>query len=304
MKGDRPRIVVVGSMVMDLVFRVGRRPGPGETAAGNEFGMFLGGKGFNQAIAARRLGAEVTICGRVGPDQFGDMFLAKLQSEGIKAFVTRDDAGTGVASPVVEATGENSIIGVPRANGRVAPEDVDRAAEAIAAADVLMLQFEIPEDTSRHAARIAGRSGTLVVLDPAPVQRGAERFGVPIDYIVPNEVEAHILTGRLIPEEQAAVLLPETRRGVVISLGAHGAFAVDRAAMNYYEAYKVEVVDSTGAGDAFRAGLAVRLAEGATFNEAVLFANACGALACTILGAEPSMPGRAAVEKLMAQRGT
>jgi len=292
----------------------------------DDFGVFLGGKGFNQAVAARRLGADVIMVGRVGRDQFGEMFLAKLKEEGIDpARVTRDpEAGTAIASPVIDASGQNSIIAAPRANMRVTLDDALAAEEQIAAADVLMLQFEIPPAASRTAAEIAGKRGTLVLLDPAPARHGGQGEsrnqnpesriqncmpGQPttrpldhfhIDYLVPNEVEAHMLTGKMTPEEAGAVLLPETRRGVVISLGEQGAMAVDRAALNRFPAHRVKVVDTTGAGDAFRAGLAVKIAEGSSLEEAVRFANACGALACTIMGAEPSMPKLDAVERFLA----
>jgi ribokinase len=301
MKGSRPRVCVVGSFVIDLVFKVKRRPGPGETMLADDFGMFLGGKGFNQAIAARRLGADVGMVGRVGKDQFGDMFMAKLAQEGIdSSHVTRDpESGTAIASPVIDASGENSIIAAPRANMRVTPDDVRAAEEQIAGADVLMLQFEIPPAASRMAAEIAREHDSTILLDPAPVEHGFERFAAPIDYIVPNEIEAHMLTGRMTPEEAGAVLLPETRRGVVISLGEQGAMAVDRAELNRFPAHKVNVVDTTGAGDAFRAGLAIKIAEGSSLEEAVRFANACGASACTIMGAEPSMPRRDVVERFL-----
>jgi ribokinase len=301
MKGSQPRVCVVGSFVIDLVFKVKRRPGPGETMLARDFGMFLGGKGFNQAVAARRLGAEVAIVGRVGKDQFGDMFVAKLEQEGMDAsHVTRDpEAGTALASPVIDASGENSIIAAPRANMRVTPGDALAAEEQIAAADVLMLQFEIPPTASRRAAEVAAGHGTLVLLDPAPVEHGFERFNAPIDYIVPNEIEAHMLTGRMTLDEWGTVLLPETRQGVVISLGDKGAAAFDRSSRREFPAYRVNVVDTTGAGDAFRAGLAVMLAQGKPLDDAVRFANACGALACTIMGAEPSMPRRQAVEMFL-----
>jgi ribokinase len=303
MKGSRPRVCVVGSFVIDLVFKVKRRPGPGETMLADDFGMFLGGKGFNQAVGARRLGADVCIVGRVGRDPFGDMFIAKVEQEGIcLSGVIRDaEAGTAIATPVVDESGQNSIIAAPRANMRVTLDDVQAAEEQIVFADILMLQFEIPLAASRTAAEIARKHETIVLLDPAPVDHGFERFGAPIDYIVPNEIEAHMLTGRMTPEEAGAVLLPETRRGVVISLGEQGAMAVDRAALNRYPAHKVEVSDTTGAGDAFRAGLAVKIAEGASLDDAVRFANACGALACTIMGAEPSMPKLDAVERFLAR---
>ena len=305
MKGNRPRVLVVGSFVTDLMFRVKRRPGPGETMLADDFGMFLGGKGFNQAVGARRLGAEVSIVGRVGRDPFGDMFVAKLEQEGIcLSGVTRDaEAGTAIATPVVDEKGQNSIIAAPRANMRVTPDDVLAAEEQIAFADILMLQFEIPVAASRRAAEIARKHNTLVLLDPAPVEHGFERFAAPIDYIVPNEVEAHMLTGRMTPEEAGAVLLPETRRGVVISLGEQGAMAVDREALRQFPTHKVDVVDTTGAGDAFRASLAVKIAEGAGLDAAVRFANACGALACTVMGAEPSMPKLDAVERFLAGLG-
>jgi ribokinase len=326
-KGERPRVCVVGSFVTDLVFRVKHRPEPGETMLAEDFGMFLGGKGFNQAVASRRLGADVCIVGRVGRDPFGDMFVAKLEQEGIcLSGVTRDtEAGTAIAAPVVDENGQNSIIAAPRANMRVTPDDVSAAEEQIAFADILMLQFEIPLEASRRAAEIARKHGTLVMLDPAPVRHGGQgesRIQNPesriqncmpeqstdrpldhfhIGYLVPNEIEAHMLTGRMTPEEAAAVLLPETRRGVVISLGEEGALAADRDALRRFPAHKVNVVDTTGAGDAFRAALAVRIAEGAGLDDAVRFANASGALACTVMGAEPSMPRREVVENLLAR---
>jgi ribokinase len=327
MKGPWPRVLVVGSFVTDLMFRVKHRPGPGETMLAEGFGMFLGGKGFNQAVAAKRLDAEVCIVGRVGSDPFGDMFIAKLEQEGIcLSGVTRDaEAGTAIASPVVDETGQNSIIAAPRANMRVTTEDVLAAAEQIAAADILMLQFEIPPAASRTAAEIAHKHETIVLLDPAPVSHGSHSISRSldpsihssaldhaatrpldhfyIDYLVPNEVEAHMLTGRMTPEEAAAVLLPETRRGVIISLGKEGALAVDRAGLSRFPAHKVKVVDTTGAGDAFRAGLAVEIAEGASLEDAVRFANACGALACTVMGAEPSMPRREDVERFAEEVG-
>jgi ribokinase len=299
-----PRIAVVGSFVTDLVFRVRHWPGAGETVLGSEFGMFLGGKGFNQAIACRRLGADVVMAGRVGDDEFGQRFLDKLVESGIGTeHVRRDKAGTAVACPIVDDAGENSIIAVPRANLRVTRRDVDRVAGEIARADVLMLQFEIPLKVSAYAAQLAEQHKTTVLLDPAPTSHGASELGVRVDYIVPNEIEAHMLTHRMMQAEWGRSLQARARRGVVVSLGAGGAMVYDADGLRRFAAHRVSVVDTTGAGDAFRAGLAVRLAEGATIDEAVRFAGACGALACTVMGAEPSMPERAAVEKLLAAGG-
>ena len=305
-------------MVMDLVFRVHRRPGPGETAIGEGFGMFLGGKGFNQAVAARRLGADATFVGRCGADDFGHRFTDALKREGITASVTLDEEeGTAVACPTVDARGENSIIVVPRANRRLSPADVERARPAIEAADVLMLQFEVNLAASRHAAEIARAAGTTVLLDPAPAPhthgegfttktRSHERHGedhlpggIAADVLVPNEHEAAVLAQSEGPADWPARLLRPGMRALVVSLGEQGAVVFDAQGRREFPALAVDAVDSTGAGDAFRAGLAVRLAEGADTDSAVRFANACGALACTVLGAEPSMPHRAAVEALL-----
>ncbi|MFO7638305.1 MAG: ribokinase [bacterium] len=300
MKHSEPRIVVVGSMVMDLVFRVERRPRHGETLAGEEFAMFLGGKGFNQALACHRLGARTTFVGRCGQDPFGEMFLDRLRVEGISdRFVTRDpEQGTGVAAPMVFPDGENSIIGVPRANARLAPEEVEAAEEKFAEADLVMLQFEVNPRASRRAAQLARRHGALVMLDPAPAHNAPGDLDWPYDYLVPNEIEADTLAPGETPDEWGRDLLGDAR-AVVISRGGRGAVVFDQQGKREFPGYRVEAVDTTGAGDAFRAGLAVELARGRGVDEAVRFANACGALACTVAGAEPSMPDRVAVERLM-----
>jgi ribokinase len=308
-------------MVMDLVFRVRHRPGPGETAIGEGFGMFLGGKGFNQAIACRRLGADVTFVGRCGADEFGHRFVAALEREGITPAVTLDETeGTAVACPTVDASGQNSIVVVPRANMRLAPADVEQARSAIAAADVLMLQFEVNLAASRRAAEIARAAGTLVLLDPAPAPhthgegfttrtQSYERHEkdhlpgrIAADVLVPNEHEAAALAHSERPEDWPARLLGPAMRALVVSLGEQGAVVYDAQGRREFPALPVQAIDSTGAGDAFRAGLAVMLAQGRPIDDTVRFANACGALACTVLGAEPSMPRRAAVEALLREQ--
>ncbi len=307
-------------MVMDLVFRVTRRPGPGETAIGDGFGMYLGGKGFNQAVACRRLGAEVTFVGRCGADDFGRRFDAALAREGIAALVERDETeGTAVACPTVDSSGENSIVVVPRANRRLSPAEVERARAAIEAADVLMLQFEVNIAAARRAAEIARAAGTMVLLDPAPAPHthgeGSDTNApwherhpeghlpgrIEADVLVPNEHEATVLAHSDDPERWAARLLRPLMRALVVSLGVQGAVVFDAQGWRGFPALAVDAVDTTGAGDAFRAGLAVRLAEGAPIDDAVRFANACGALACTVEGAEPAMPRRAAVEEMLAR---
>ncbi|UCG42111.1 MAG: ribokinase [candidate division WOR-3 bacterium] len=297
----RPRVAVVGSLIVDLVFRADRRPGPGETFTGTDFGIYLGGKGFNQAIACRRLGAEVTLVGRVGQDHFGDMFLARLKDEGMTAdHITRDEkTGTGIASPVVFPDGENSIIGVPRANRFLTPSDVDRARVAIASADILMLQLEVDPQASRHAAGLASSHGTTVMLDPAPVHLHVSIDDWPLDYLVPNEVEARILASGPDTTGFARRRVDAGLRAVVISEGRQGATIADAAGVRCVPAYRVKTVDSTGAGDAFRGGLAVSLAQGTDIDQAVRYAGACGALACTRVGAEPSMPAASEVTEFL-----
>jgi len=285
----------------DLVFRVKRLPRPGESMPGDEFGLFLGGKGFNQAIACHRLGAEVTMVGRLGKDYFGELFLKKMAEEGMSAgFVRQDEeVGTGVACPIVDESGQNAIIGIARANLRIDIEQVEAAREELESADVLMLQFEIPYPVSFRAGAIAKKAGALVMLDPAPIHLSEPVVDSPVDFIVPNEIEASELAQGRTVTEWAEAELARGRKGIVVSIGADGALVFDQDGRRYFPAFKVRVVDSTGAGDAFRAGLAVSLTEGKSLDQAVRFANACGALACTVLGAEPSMPRREAVEEFL-----
>jgi len=303
MKASSPRIVVVGSMVMDLVFRARYRPRPGETLLGDEFAMYLGGKGFNQAICCHRLGVETTFVGRAGNDRFGDMFIAKFALEGMDArFVARDPAaGTGVASPLILPNGANSIVCMPRANMQLSVEEVEAAHAEIARADVLMLQFEVNPKASRRAAEIALQNNTRVLLDPAPAHMSGMAPDWPVDYLVPNEVEANLIAEGESPEEWAKVMFTSDRRAVVISLGDKGALALDADGLRRFPSYRVDVKDTTGAGDAFRAGLAAKLARDSGLDDAVRYANACGALACTIPGAEPSMPNTDAVRAFMAR---
>ena len=307
MKSGNPKVCVVGSFMTDLVFKVKRLPRPGESMTGEEFGLFLGGKGFNQALACHRLGAEVIMVGRLGKDYFGELFLKKMAEEGMSTdFVWQDEtAGTGVACPIVDQKGQNAIIGIARANLHLSLEQVEEARREIETTDVLMLQFEIPHQVSFRAATVARDAGTLVMLDPAPAHNiDIEWMGdEPIDYIVPNEIEAAELARGLAVERWAENEVVAGRKGIVISIGAEGALVFDRQGRRHFPPFKAKVVDSTGAGDAFRAGLAVSFAEGKAVDEAVRFANACGALACSVLGAEPSMPKRADVERFLREAG-
>ncbi len=292
-----PKVVVVGSFNMDLVIKTERRPQKGETLIGEEFGMFIGGKGANQAIAASRLGAEVTMIGRLGKDLFGDTFLSKFAREDIDTdFVVRDAAvGTGIASPVIDADGDNSIIIVPRANMRLDVEDIERASSKIANADVLLLQLEVPIESSQRAAEIASANGVEVILNPAPARELPDSFLGLVDILIPNEVETEFLAKVTVADDEGArlaaqVLFEKGISTIVLTLGNRGALLLTNRQSKLAPAYNVKVVDTTAAGDAFCGALATALANGEKIEDAVVFANAAGALAVTVLGAAPSMP--------------
>ncbi len=317
MKNSRtPKVAVVGSLNIDLVCHAMRRPDKGETIIGNAFDIFTGGKGFNQATAAARLGAEVTLVGSVGADPFGEMLLTATENEHIDSrFVRkRTDTGTGVATIVIEPDGDNSIIVVPRANMALTASDIDAAADAIADADVLLLQLETPVETSEHAAAIAKGSrkngGTTVILNPAPAQPLPDSLLAHVDILTPNQSETELLSGMQINNEEGAHNAAEALRArmvdaatsvVVLTLGEQGALILTATASERIHAFPVEAVDTTGAGDAFCGALATALANGETLFSAIAFANAAGAAAVTVVGATPSMPTRAKVDLLRSQ---
>ena len=311
MSQGNPKVVVVGSFNMDLVVKAGRRPRKGETLMGEKFGMFIGGKGSNQAIAAARLGADVTMIGRLGTDLFGDTLMAAHAEEGIHTdYVSRDtEVGTGIASILIDPDGDNSIVIVPQANMRLSVEDIERASESIAAADVLLLQLEVPIAASQRAAEIAKSNGATVVLNPAPAQELPDDFLAQVDILTPNAVETESLSGVKVStsadaERAAKVLLNKGLSAVILTLGERGALLLTSDLTQQVPAYAVEVVDTTAAGDAFCGGLATGLARGENLVDAVAFANAVGALAVTVLGAAPSMPTAAQVEEFRGDRHT
>lgn len=292
---------------MDLVMRAERRPSAGETLQG-EFGMYLGGKGFNQAIASRRLGAEVAVIGRVGDDEFGRQFIAALGREGIDARAVRVDAvaGTGVASIIVEPDGANAILQAPRANRQLSASDIASAGEAFAGADVAMLQLETSMEAAQAFALAARAHAATVLLNPAPASAVPAELLALTDVLVPNEIEAKTLTGiriETIEDAHAAAGALQARgpRIVVITLGSRGAVSADHDIRTHHEGHPVAAVDTVGAGDAFCAALAVALGEGETLVDAVAFANAAGAAATMRHGAEPSMPTRREVAAVAAK---
>jgi ribokinase len=304
------KVVVVGSLNCDLVMRVGRLPGPGETVLGSSFDTFVGGKGCNQAIAAARAGAEVAMVGRVGADAYGDVILSALVEAGVEPDnVQRSIEGTGVAQIFVDDRGSNLIGVAPRANGALTAADVEAALRAVGPASVLLLQLEISVEAATTAARRARAAGAKVVLNPAPAREATELGGLLglTDVVLPNETEAARLAGAAVEDLAGATaaarrlqeLGPPT---VVLTLGERGALLLaPDGEPEVVPPFPVEAVDTTAAGDAFAGAFAAALAAGTELREAVRRANAAGALACTRFGAEPSLPKREAIERLLAQ---
>lgn len=313
MTARRPRIVVVGSANTDLVVRCGHIPRPGETVLGGELLQAQGGKGANQAVAAARLGAAVTFVARLGDDPFGAAARAGYARDGIDTTHCLADpsAPSGVALILVDGAGENAIAVASGANARLSVADVDRAAAAIRGADLLLLQLEVPLATVTHAARLASAAGVPVLLDPAPVPDGGipDELAALVTVLKPNESEAARLTGAATGDVTSAagaarLLLARGPRLVVVTCGAAGAVVADRDGVVAVPAFAVTAVDTTAAGDAFTAALAVGLAERLPPVEAARRAAAAGALAATRRGAQPSLPTRAEQEAFLAAHVT
>ena len=299
------RIVVVGSSNTDMVVRVPHLPAAGETVLGGTFVMAAGGKGANQAVAAARLEAGVTLVARVGQDLFGEAALTGLRREGIDTrFITVDpEAASGIALIYVDASGENSIAVAPGANARLSPDDILHARQTIETADALLLQLEVPLETVLAAAETAHRAGVRVILNPAPSSPLPARLLPCLDVLTPNESEAAFLSGEAgAGERQAQRLIEQGAGTVIVTLGAQGALVATSDDAQQVPSFAVKALDTTAAGDAFNGGLAVGLADGMPLAEAARFANACGALAAMRLGAQPSLPTASEVRAFLAQR--
>lgn len=298
-------VCVVGSFMMDLVASAPRRPVAGETLVGTDFGTYLGGKGFNQAIAAARAGARTSLVGRLGSDEFGATFRDALRIEDVAAdaVVVDGEEGTGVGLPVVEPDGQNSIIIVPRANLRVDVRQIESAGEALSRAAVLLLQLELPVETALAAARIAHAAGTRVLLNPAPSAPLPDALLALIDVVVPNEVELLDLVGTPGATVEEAALELHARWGVdvVVTLGARGALVLTGStAMVHVPAHPVDAVDTVGAGDIFCGYLGAALAHGADLLDGVERATAAAAIAVTRRGAAEAAPLQVEVDSFLA----
>jgi ribokinase len=299
-----PRIVVIGSCNVDLTTLVDRLPKPGETIFGRRFDLGFGGKGANQAIAARRCGASVAIIARVGDDVFGRAAVENFEQAGVDAthVVQVPGVSTGVAPIFVDARGQNRIVVVKGANDALTPADVDRAASLLEQADCLVLQFEIPFETVIHAARFAVAHRIRCIVNPAPALPVDIAKLAGVDYLVPNETEAEALAGRPVRTESeieacARTLLGCGVRRVILTLGERGALLADAHRMELIPAFHVETQDSTGAGDAFIGSFATFLVEGASEPEAISRANFYAALSTTKVGTQKSFCTREDFEK-------
>ena len=302
----KPRVIVCGSINMDLVAKAARLPVPGETVRGQGFMTAPGGKGANQAVAIARLGVPTQMVGRVGGDSFGRELLQSLQTAGVNTDnVLVDDAtSSGVAAIAVDDAAENQIIIIPGANGRVDETDVERLKKLLPGSGALLLQFEIPINAVILAAQAARLAKVKVILDPAPAQDIPPELYPLVDIITPNETEAGQLVGFAVNDADTAakaadVLLQRGVGSAIVKLGAKGALCASKAETFIINAFKVTAVDTVAAGDAFNGGLAVALVEGLDLRQAVVWGAAAGALATTKRGAQSAICDRSALNELL-----
>lgn len=291
----KPRIAVVGSANIDLTTFTSEFPKPGETIFGQKFDLGFGGKGANQAVAARLCGADVFMVARVGSDLFGPATIENFRQQGIDATHVKQVKGlsSGVAPIFVEPNGQNRILVVKGANDSLRPADVDEAAEVLRAADCIVLQFEIPLETVYYTVAFARKHGIRCILNPAPAQPVNLAALEGLDYFVPNEHEAEAITSVSVKaledaKQCAQTLLTSGIRRVIITLGANGSLLAGREQTVHVPPFPVNTIDSTGAGDAFIGSFAVFLAEGLSEDEAVRRANLYAALSTTGVGTQKS----------------
>lgn len=302
-------IVVVGSVNLDLVCMGKRIPAPGETVTGDRFHTFHGGKGANQAVAVARLGYPVSMVAKVGDDEFGARLRQGLEEANVDATSVGTARGiaSGVALISVDAKGQNSITVIPGANGKLLPKDLDKALPRLRGAGIILAQLEVPLETVEHLSAIAEQYQVPLMLDPAPARPIPARLLRRAAYLTPNETEAGTLCGTRMGEltvknapDYAEKLLKMGAANVILKMGGRGAFVASADGLRVMvPGFKVPVVDSTAAGDAFNGGLAVALMRGMKLEEAVRFAAAVGAVSVTRAGAQPAMPTLREVNRLL-----
>lgn len=307
----QPKIAVVGSANVDLVTFNDTFPRPGETIFGKRFDLGFGGKGANQAVAASRCGASVSMVANVGDDLFGPSTVKNFEASGIDASHVRIVGGvsSGVAPIFVEPSGQNRIIVIKGANETLSPEDVERAAPLLSEVNTILLQFEIPLPTVYYTVRFARSRGIRCIVNPAPAQALDFREIAAADYFVPNESEAEAITGIAVhnldeARKCADDLLARGIPRVIITLGERGSLLATAQGKELIPAFKVDPIDSTGAGDAFIGSFAVFLAEGFSDKAALTRASLYAALSTTQVGTQKSFPSRQVFDHEWQQRGS
>ena len=289
-------ILVIGSSNTDMTIKSPRLPAPGETILGGTFVMGPGGKGANQAVAASRLGGDVTFICKVGRDMFGENAVKGYQKEGIDTSHTLySDQASGTALILVDDSGENCIAVAPGANGDLSPADIDSVADVIKKADYLILQLEIPVESVLRAAKIAHEAGVYVILNPAPACKLPEEIFKYISLITPNQTESALMTGIEVKDEASRTKAIESFhkmgvKDVIVTLGSKGSLVCQGNEQIMVEALKVKAVDATAAGDTFCGAVCVALSEGKTLEEAARFATKASALTVQKMGAQSSIP--------------
>ncbi|GKS56668.1 ribokinase [Nitrospira sp.] len=296
-----PKVFVIGSSNIDLTVRLDRLPHPGETVSGGEFYQSFGGKGANQAVAARRSGADVVFVTKLGTDENGDRLAQHLIGEGLPAYgILRDRRETtGVALIVVDGHGRNQIAVAPGSNRLITPGDILPYASVFEDAQVLLVQLEVPIPAVTQALTLAKASGVITMLNPAPAQPLSDAVLGLVNVLTPNETEIVTLTGETDSLAGARALLRRGVETVVVTLGEHGVLCVNKEGERRYSAFSVQAVDTTGAGDAFNGALGSALATGWSLEESIRFASAAGALATTKRGAQSSLPTRSEIDQFL-----
>jgi ribokinase len=303
-----PKISVLGSIHMDFTITLPNLPRYGETVIGYELKMTPGGKGANQAVASAKLGMKTYMIGKVGYDFMGEILIKNLEKNNVeKRYVYMDkDSHTGIALILVDSKGRNMIAVAPGADSKVSKKDVDDAVDAIKSSDILLTQLEIPISTVEYAVKKAKDVGTKVIVNPAPAASLPKSLIENTDILTPNEVELETLTGIKINEFNLSEVKKAAKRlidigvkTVIVTLGERGALLVNNKGSKHVKGVKVNVVDTTGAGDAFNAALAVALAEGKDVEQAVRIANYVGALATIKVGAQEALPTREELNKFV-----